>query len=110
MVFGADPGRIDLHPPWLALSPELPSPRNEPVPSLSKGPGDGFGGKSAGKTAETGCRSALVLDGKRASDVRAVVMEGSDMSLLGQPFLRRIDTVKISNDVMTPEQASGRRT
>ena len=47
--------------------------------------------------------ASLELDGKRASDVRAVVMEGSDMSLLGQTFLRRIDTVKISNDVMTLE-------
>lgn len=45
----------------------------------------------------------LVLDGKRATDVRAVVMEDSDMSLLGQTFLRQIDTVKISGDTMTLE-------
>lgn len=43
----------------------------------------------------------LVLDGKRATDVRAVVLENSDMSLLGQTFLRQIDTVRISGDTMT---------
>ena len=45
----------------------------------------------------------IVLDGKRATDVRAVVLQDSDMSLLGQTYLRRIDTVKISDDVMTLE-------
>ena len=45
----------------------------------------------------------IVLDGKRASDVRAVVLQNSEMSLLGQTYLRHIDTVKISNDVMTLE-------
>lgn len=43
----------------------------------------------------------LVLDGKRATDVRAVVMADSDMSLLGHTFLRQIDTVNISGDTMT---------
>lgn len=43
----------------------------------------------------------LVLDGKRATDVRAVVMADSDMSLLGHTYLRRIDTVNISGDTMT---------
>ena len=45
----------------------------------------------------------IVLDGKRVSDVRGVVLEGSEVSLLGQTFLRHIDTVKISADVMTLE-------
>ena len=45
----------------------------------------------------------IVLDGKRATDVRAVVLEGSDVSLLGQTYLRHIDTVKISDDMMTLE-------
>lgn len=45
----------------------------------------------------------LVLDGKRATDVRAVVMQDSDMSLLGQTFLRQIDTVRINGDTMTLE-------
>jgi aspartyl protease family protein len=45
----------------------------------------------------------IVLDGKRVSDVRAVVLEDSEMSLLGQTYLRHIDTVKISDDMMTLE-------
>ena len=45
----------------------------------------------------------IVLDGKRATDVRAVVMQDSDMSLLGQTYLRHIGTVKISDDRMTLE-------
>ena len=43
----------------------------------------------------------LALDGKHATDVRAVVLEDSDMSLLGQTFLRHIGTVTISDDTMT---------
>lgn len=45
----------------------------------------------------------IVLDGKRVSDVRAVVLQDSEMSLLGQTYLRHIDTVKISDDTMTLE-------
>ncbi|WP_404372666.1 TIGR02281 family clan AA aspartic protease [Sphingomonas sp. MMS24-J45] len=45
----------------------------------------------------------IVLDGKRVSDVRGVVLEDSEMSLLGQTYLRHIDTVKISADTMTLE-------
>lgn len=45
----------------------------------------------------------IVLDGKRASDVRAVVLQDSEVSLLGQTYLRHIGTVKISDDVMTLE-------
>jgi aspartyl protease family protein len=43
----------------------------------------------------------IVLDGKRATDVRAVVLEGSDMSLLGHTYLRHLRNVQISNDKMT---------
>lgn len=45
----------------------------------------------------------LVLDGKRATDVRAVVMADSDVSLLGQTYLRQVDTVRINGDTMTLE-------
>ena len=45
----------------------------------------------------------IVLDGKRATDVRAVVMQDSEMSLLGQTYLRHIGTVRISDDTMTLE-------
>ena len=45
----------------------------------------------------------IVLDGKRVSDVRGVVLQDCEMSLLGQTYLRHIDTVKISDDRMTLE-------
>ena len=45
----------------------------------------------------------IVLDGKRATDVRAVVLQDSDLSLLGQTYLRHIGTVKIADDKMTLE-------
>lgn len=40
------------------------------------------------------------LDGKRASDVRGVVLEGSDVSLLGHSYLRRMADVQIKGDQM----------
>ncbi len=43
----------------------------------------------------------IVLDGKRATDVRAVVLEGSDISLLGHSYLRRMQNVQIAGDKMT---------
>lgn len=45
--------------------------------------------------------ASIVLDGKRAEDVRGVVLEGSDYSLLGQTYLRRLSDVHISHDQMT---------
>ena len=47
--------------------------------------------------------ASIVLDGKRASDVRAVVLQDSEMSLLGQNYLRHIGSVKIADDTMTLE-------
>lgn len=44
---------------------------------------------------------AIVLDGKRASNVHGVVLEQSDISLLGQSYLRHIDNVQIKGDTMT---------
>jgi aspartyl protease family protein len=41
------------------------------------------------------------LDGKKVEDIRAVVLEGLDVSLLGQNYLRHLDTVSISGDRMT---------
>ena len=43
----------------------------------------------------------IVLDGKRVDDIQAVVLEGLDVSLLGQNYLRHLDTVSISGDQMT---------
>jgi aspartyl protease family protein len=47
--------------------------------------------------------ASIVLDGKRASDVRAVVLQDSEMSLLGQNYLRHIGSVKIADATMTLE-------
>jgi len=44
--------------------------------------------------------ASIVLDGKRAEDVRAVVLEGADISLLGQSYLRRLSEVHIQKDKM----------
>lgn len=43
----------------------------------------------------------VVLDGKRVEDVHAVVLDGLGVSLLGQNFLRHLDSVSISGDTMT---------
>lgn len=42
----------------------------------------------------------LDLDGKRVRDVEAVVLEGSEVSLLGQTYLRKLDSVHIEGDRM----------
>lgn len=42
----------------------------------------------------------VVLDGKRVSDVRAAVVEGMDISLLGQNYLSHVD-ISITGDKMT---------
>lgn len=42
----------------------------------------------------------IALDGKKGQGLRGVVMEGAEMSLLGQNYLRRLD-VRISGDTMT---------
>jgi len=43
----------------------------------------------------------VVLDGKRVSGIHAVVLDGLTISLLGQNYLRRLDSVAISGDKMT---------
>jgi aspartyl protease family protein len=44
---------------------------------------------------------SIVLDGKRASNVHGVVLEGGKVSLLGQTYLRHIGNVQIRGDTMT---------
>jgi len=41
------------------------------------------------------------LGGKRIDNVHAVVLDGLGVSLLGQNYLRHLDTVSISGDTMT---------
>lgn len=43
----------------------------------------------------------IAVEGRHASGVDAVVLEGLDRSLLGQSFLRRLDQVDITGDTMT---------
>lgn len=43
---------------------------------------------------------SLTLDGKRAHDVRAVVIEGGTVSLLGHSYLRQLQSVSIEGDRM----------
>lgn len=43
----------------------------------------------------------MALDGKQAQDVSGVVLENSELSLLGQSYLRRLAGVQISGDTMT---------
>lgn len=43
----------------------------------------------------------VTLDGKEATGLRGIVMEGSEMSLLGQNYLRRMNSVEIRGDTMT---------
>jgi aspartyl protease family protein len=42
----------------------------------------------------------IVLDGKRATNVSGVVLEGADVSLLGHTYLRRLSNVQIKGDQM----------
>jgi aspartyl protease family protein len=44
--------------------------------------------------------AGIELDGKRAVDVRGHVLADSDVSLLGQSYLRRLNTASISGDTM----------
>ncbi|WP_375398257.1 TIGR02281 family clan AA aspartic protease [uncultured Sphingomonas sp.] len=59
----------------------------------------GSGASGAVRGVEVTLRD-LVLDGKRASEVHAVVLEGLTISLLGQSYLRKLDTVSITSDSM----------
>ena len=59
--------------------------------------GRGAGGPVRGQEVRIG---KIVLDGKRATDVYGVVLEGADMSLLGHSYLRHISDVQIKGDKM----------
>jgi aspartyl protease family protein len=44
---------------------------------------------------------SIEIEGRKVDNVPAVVLEGSDLSLLGQNFLARMDQVQISGDYLT---------
>jgi aspartyl protease family protein len=60
--------------------------------------GKGAGGPVRGQEVRIG---KIVLDGKRATDVYGVVLEGADVSLLGHSYLRHVHDVQIKGDKMT---------
>ena len=60
--------------------------------------GVGAGGGLRGAVVEL---NDVVLDGKRVSGIHALVIDGLTISLLGQNFLRKLNTVSISGDTMT---------
>ena len=43
---------------------------------------------------------SVEVDGKRVENVRAVILEGSNLSLLGQAYLSRMGEVEMSGDYM----------
>ena len=60
--------------------------------------GTGAGGAVRGQVVEL---EDVVLDGKRVSGIHALVLDGLTISLLGQNYLRHLDSVSISGDRMT---------
>jgi aspartyl protease family protein len=60
--------------------------------------GKGAAGPVRGQEVRIG---KIVLDGKRATDVYGVVLEGAEVSLLGHSYLRHISDVQIKGDKMT---------
>jgi aspartyl protease family protein len=59
--------------------------------------GEGAGGPVRGKDLML---ESVEVDGKRVENVRAVVLEGSNLALLGQAYLSRMGEVEMSGDYM----------
>jgi aspartyl protease family protein len=66
-------------------------------PALFEVIGSGASGDVRGQNVTI---DSIVLDGKRAAAVRGVVLEGLSVSLLGQSYLAKLDSVHISHDTM----------
>jgi aspartyl protease family protein len=60
--------------------------------------GEGVGGEVRGKSVML---DSIEVEGKKVENVQAVVLEKSDLSLLGQTFLSRMDQVQMSGDYLT---------
>ena len=67
-------------------------------PSQFEVVGSGASGAVRGQEVEL---KDVVLDGKRVSGIHALVLDGLTISLLGQNYLRHLDSVAISGDTMT---------
>ena len=59
--------------------------------------GEGAGGPVRGKDLML---ESVEVDGKRVEQVRAAILEGSNLSLLGQAYLSRMGEVEMSGDYM----------
>lgn len=59
--------------------------------------GEGAGGHVYGNVVDI---DRIRLGGTEVTDIRGVVLNGGDMSLLGQDFLRQFDSVEIHGDQM----------
>jgi aspartyl protease family protein len=59
--------------------------------------GDGASGILRGQYVQL---KSIDVSGIRQQDVQAVVVEGADVSLLGQPFLKKVDEIVIRKDEM----------
>lgn len=67
-------------------------------PSRFEPVGMGAGGVVNGQRVHV---NELVLEGKRATDFSALVLDGLTVSLLGQSYLKTLDQVEIKGDTMT---------
>lgn len=67
-------------------------------PSRFEPVGMGAGGVVNGQRVHV---NELVLEGKRATDFSALVLDGLTVSLLGQSYLKTLDQVEIRGDTMT---------
>ena len=74
--------------------------------------GDGASGMVRGQYVQL---KSIDVGGIRQSDAKAVIVAGATVSLLGQPFLEKVDEIVIRNGEMrlkttaAPRRASGRR-
>lgn len=66
--------------------------------------GDGASGILRGQYVQL---KSIDVSGIRQQDAQAVVVEGADVSLLGQPFLEKVDEIVIRKDEMQLKVAQG---
>lgn len=89
---------VDTGADTVALTPEDARRANIPFdPAGFAVVGMGAGGPVRGAAVRI---AEVSLDGKRATDVRGVVLEGADVSLLGHSYLRQLASVTIAGDEM----------
>ena len=89
---------VDTGATTVALTPEDAERVGIDVdPSNFEEVGRGVSGPVRGQRASI---DSVEIGGKRVTDVRGAVIEGADISLLGQSYLSRLREVRISGDTM----------